>query len=50
MKRIYFIATLLKGYNVVLDIGTDHGLVLKKAFDLKYIKKAIATDRAKKRP
>lgn len=30
MKRIPFIASLTKGYNTVLDIGTDHGLVLKK--------------------
>ncbi|WCA22454.1 tRNA (adenine(22)-N(1))-methyltransferase TrmK [Candidatus Phytoplasma oryzae] len=44
MKRIDFIVNILKGYNIVLDIGTDHGLILKKAFDLKYIKRAIATD------
>jgi tRNA (adenine22-N1)-methyltransferase len=44
MKRIDFIVSLLKNYDTVLDIGSDHGLVLKKAFDLKYIKKAIATD------
>ncbi|AYJ01131.1 SAM-dependent methyltransferase [Candidatus Phytoplasma ziziphi] len=44
MKRLLFIASLLKGYNIVIDIGTDHGLVLKKALDLKYIKKGIACD------
>ncbi|MDV3167248.1 MAG: tRNA (adenine(22)-N(1))-methyltransferase TrmK [Vigna little leaf phytoplasma] len=44
MNRITFIASLLLGYKVVLDIGTDHGLVLKKAFDLKYIQKGIASD------
>ncbi|MEZ0180104.1 tRNA (adenine(22)-N(1))-methyltransferase TrmK ['Camptotheca acuminata' phytoplasma] len=44
MKRIDFIASLIKGYNTVLDIGTDHGLVLKKALDLKYIQKGIASD------
>ncbi|CCP88136.1 class I SAM-dependent methyltransferase [Candidatus Phytoplasma solani] len=44
MKRIPFIASLTKGYNTVLDIGTDHGLVLKKAFQKGYIQKAIASD------
>ncbi|KND62602.1 tRNA (adenine(22)-N(1))-methyltransferase TrmK [Candidatus Phytoplasma phoenicium] len=44
MKRITFIASLLSGYKIVLDIGTDHGLVLKKALDLKYIQKGIASD------
>lgn len=43
-KRITFIASLTKGFDTVLDIGTDHGLVLKKAFDLGYIKHAIAAD------
>ena len=43
-KRIDFLAELTKGYDVVLDIGTDHGLVLKKAFEKGYIKKAIASD------
>ncbi|WP_269445979.1 tRNA (adenine(22)-N(1))-methyltransferase TrmK [Candidatus Phytoplasma mali] len=33
-----------KNYEKVLDIGTDHGLVLKKAFELRYIKKGIASD------
>lgn len=44
MKRILFIASLLKGYNIVADIGTDHGLVLKKSLDLKYIQSGIACD------
>lgn len=44
MNRITFIASLLSGYKIVLDIGTDHGLVLKKALDLKYIQKGIASD------
>ncbi|CAM11946.1 Conserved hypothetical protein [Candidatus Phytoplasma australiense] len=44
MKRINFIASLTKNYNTVLDIGTDHGFVLKKAFHEGYIKKAIASD------
>ena len=44
MKRIDFLASLTKGYQNVIDIGTDHGLVLKKAFEKGYIKSAIATD------
>ncbi|MBS2126222.1 SAM-dependent methyltransferase ['Fragaria x ananassa' phyllody phytoplasma] len=44
MKRISFIASLTKNYSTVLDIGTDHGLVLKKAFQKGYIKKALASD------
>ncbi|MBN3490070.1 SAM-dependent methyltransferase [Acholeplasma equirhinis] len=44
MKRIDFIVELIKGYDTVADIGTDHGLVLKKAFNLGYIKKGYATD------
>ena len=43
-KRINFLASLTKGYDTVVDIGTDHGLVLKKAFDQGYIKHAIAAD------
>ncbi len=43
-KRINLLASLTKGYDTVLDIGTDHGLVLKKAFDQGFIKKAIAAD------
>lgn len=44
MNRLDFIASLTHGFDVVIDIGSDHGLVLKKAFDLKLIKKGIATD------
>jgi tRNA (adenine22-N1)-methyltransferase len=43
-KRILFLAELTKGYNRVLDIGTDHGFVLEKAFEMGYIKKGIASD------
>ena len=43
-KRINFLAELTKGYDKVIDIGTDHGLVLKRAFDQGYIKEAVATD------
>lgn len=31
-KRIKYLAELTKGYDRVLDIGTDHGLVLLEAF------------------
>jgi tRNA (adenine22-N1)-methyltransferase len=43
-KRLKTLASLTKGFDVVLDIGTDHGLVLKEAIDLKYIQKGIASD------
>jgi tRNA (adenine22-N1)-methyltransferase len=43
-KRISKLASLTKGFDIVLDIGTDHGLVLKEALDLNYIKKGIASD------
>ncbi len=43
-KRLSFLSKLLDGYEVALDIGTDHGFVLKEAIDLKYIKKGIASD------
>ncbi|MBN2300517.1 MAG: SAM-dependent methyltransferase [Acholeplasmataceae bacterium] len=43
-KRIEFLADLTRGYNKVLDIGTDHGLVLSSAFEKGYIKSAIASD------
>lgn len=43
-KRIRLLAELCKGYDTVLDIGTDHGLVLLEAFDKGYIHKAIASD------
>ena len=44
MKRLDFIASLLKGYDTVLDIGSDHGYVLKKALDQNFIKKGIASE------
>lgn len=43
-KRIEFLASLLDGYDTVLDIGTDHGYVLYHAFKKGYIKHAIASD------
>jgi tRNA (adenine22-N1)-methyltransferase len=43
-KRILFLAELTKGYHTVLDIGTDHGFVLEKAFEKGYIQKGIASD------
>ena len=33
MKRLDLIASLLKGYDVAVDIGSDHGYVLKYAGD-----------------
>ncbi len=44
MKRLDYIASLLKGYDIALDIGSDHGYVLNKALDLGYIKKGIASE------
>lgn len=43
-KRIQLLANLCQGYDTVLDIGTDHGLVLLEAFQKKYIRQAIASD------
>ena len=43
-KRIDSIVEALKGYHTALDIGTDHGYVLKHALDHHYIKKGIASD------
>lgn len=42
--RIKFIASLLKGANTVLDIGTDHAKVLIEALKNGYIKKGIGSD------
>jgi tRNA (adenine22-N1)-methyltransferase len=47
-KRIRFIASLLKGYPTVLDIGSDHGYVLKEALDQGYIQRGIASEIAPK--
>ena len=43
-KRIQYLAELSKGYETVLDIGTDHGFVLEIAFENNWIKSAIASD------
>jgi tRNA (adenine22-N1)-methyltransferase len=43
-NRIDALVESIQGYHTVLDIGTDHGLVLKYAIDKKYIKKGIAAD------
>jgi len=43
-KRIDFLASLLKGYHTVLDVGSDHGYVLEEAFKRGYIQKGIASD------
>lgn len=44
-KRLNFIVSLFdKKYDTLLDIGTDHGYLIKKAFDNNKISKAIATD------
>jgi tRNA (adenine22-N1)-methyltransferase len=43
-KRIKFLSQLTQGYDRILDIGTDHGLVLLEAFKKGYIKSAIASD------
>jgi hypothetical protein len=42
--RINRIVEMIKGGDVLLDIGTDHGEVIIEAFKRGYIKKAIATD------
>ena len=44
MNRLDKIASLLQGYEVACDIGTDHGYVLRKAFDQNYIKEGIAVE------
>lgn len=46
--RISKIAELLKGYDTICDIGCDHCLYLKEAFDNNYIKKAYAIDNKQK--
>lgn len=38
------LADLTQGHHTALDIGTDHGLVLKTALDLGHIQKGIASD------
>ncbi|MGB0175036.1 MAG: class I SAM-dependent methyltransferase [Acholeplasmataceae bacterium] len=43
-KRLMALAEAIKGYDTAIDIGTDHGYVLKYALDHHYIKKGIAAD------
>jgi tRNA (adenine22-N1)-methyltransferase len=43
-KRLEFLSELTKGYDKVIDIGSDHGLVLLEALKKGYIKEAIASD------
>lgn len=47
-KRLMALVEAIKGYDTALDIGTDHGYVLKYALDLGYIKQGIASDIAEK--
>lgn len=43
-QRIRFLASLVENHTCLLDIGCDHGLLIKCAFDSNYIKRAIASD------
>lgn len=43
-KRLSFLASLIKDYPVVCDIGCDHGYVLEMAFQTGTIQKGIACD------
>lgn len=43
-NRLVFLASLIKDYPVVCDIGSDHGYVLEIAFKTGTIQKGIATD------
>lgn len=43
-NRINALVEATKGINTLLDIGSDHGLVIKHALDKNYINKAIAAD------
>lgn len=43
-KRLDKIVSLIQPDQILLDIGSDHGLVIKKAIDLGIINKAIAAD------
>jgi tRNA (adenine22-N1)-methyltransferase len=47
-NRLLSLSESIKGYHRVLDIGCDHGLVLKYALDHQYIHSAIASDIALK--
>ena len=44
MNRIDTLASLTKGINTLLDIGTDHGYLIVKALKQGLINKAIAAD------
>ncbi len=44
MKRLDSIVQLIKGAHTVLDIGTDHGLVLIEAVKQGYIQQGIGSD------
>ncbi len=44
MNRIDVIVKMVEGHDVLLDIGSDHGLVVISALEKGYVKKAIATD------
>jgi tRNA (adenine22-N1)-methyltransferase len=43
-ERIRFLASLLKGFETVLDVGSDHGLVLKEAILTHGVTHGIASD------
>lgn len=43
-NRLDALVAKTNGINTLLDIGTDHGLVIYKALKLDYIKNAIAND------
>lgn len=44
-NRLYSIVELIdKEHKILLDIGVDHGFLIKKAFDANKIKQAIAAD------
>ena len=43
-NRLDTMVELTQGYSTVLDIGSDHGLLLLKAFQKGYIQKGIASD------
>lgn len=42
------LAKAIKGYHIAIDIGTDHGYVLKYALDHQFIQRGIAADIAEK--
>lgn len=44
MNCIVFIGEFIKGYEIVIDIGSDYGFVLKYVLDYKYIKYVVVFD------